>query len=190
MHATAWICALLSTAALFASERMNVSICNPGHLSESAVVRAEAQTAAVFHSMGIEIVWAKCGAGPASEEAAHQHWFTIRLRGDRPPETPGPASLELLGRAFVSAGRAGYLADVYYKAVQSLASRAQIDAEAVIGCVMVHELGHLLLGPGHVSDGIMRAAWTAKDMEAIRQRWLKFNCTENARIRRELQDAN
>ena len=43
MHATAWIWAIPSTAALFASERMNVSIRALGHMRESEVVRAEAE---------------------------------------------------------------------------------------------------------------------------------------------------
>jgi hypothetical protein len=78
---------MLSAMALFASERMNVSVCVLGSLSKSAVMRAEAETAAVFHSMDIEIAWAKCGAGPVSDEAARQHWLTVRLRSDDNPVT-------------------------------------------------------------------------------------------------------
>ena len=186
MHATLWMGTMLSVATLFASGRIDVSICNLGHLSEAAVAKAEAEATAVFHSMGVEVVWAKCGAGPVSDDAVQQHWYTIRLRGDQPAPEPGPASLELLGRAFVSRGRPGYLADVYFARVRTLARRSEMDAAVVIGCVMAHELGHLLLGPGHVPDGIMQAAWSTKEMEAMRRRWLRFNCAEYARIRQTL----
>jgi len=69
----------------------------------------------------------------------------------------------------------------------SVAARTGADSDSVIGCVMAHELGHLLLGPGHVPDAIMRASWGTGDLEAIRRRRLVFNRAQNTVIRRELQ---
>lgn len=184
MHVTGLICLVLSTAPVFAGERMSVSVCVLGRLSEPTVVGAQAEAASLFHSMDVEIVWAKCEAGPVGEEAVEQHWFTIRLRGDRPPGTPGP---DTLGEAFFSEGQPGYVADVYYKESQALASGEQVETAALLGCVMAHELGHLLLGPGHAPDGLMRAAWGGKDLAAIRFGWLRFNRAECARIHEALQ---
>jgi hypothetical protein len=189
MNAAVWICAVLSTVTLFASERMNVSVCVPGNLRKSAVMRAQTETEVLFRFMDIEIVWSKCGSGPASVEAARQHWFTVRVRGDYAVAAPGTASLDILGRAFVSSDRPGNLADVYFRTIESLANREHIQTGVVMGCVMAHELGHLLLGPGHVHDGIMRSAWNHNDMQAIRVRCLRFDNAENDRIRRELLDA-
>ena len=186
MNVAPWTCMLLSIAALTGDETIHVAVCNPGHLPDGSVRRAEASLSAVFHRVGVEVVQAKCGSGPVSEEAMSRHWFTIRLRADRPPSTPSPVSLDMLGRAFVGP-EGGYMADVYYRVVQSLAARTGSDADAVIGCVMAHELGHLLLGPGHVPDGIMRASWSTGDLEAIRKRWLLFDRAQNAGIRRELR---
>jgi hypothetical protein len=44
------------------------------------------------------------------------------------------------------------------------------DAGVLLGFVMAHELGHVLLGAGHTPDGVMQAAWG--EMYALRQRWL------------------
>jgi hypothetical protein len=189
MRAAAWVCAVLSAAPILASERMNVSVCPLGRLRDSAVVGAEAAAAGLFHSMDIDIVWARCDAGPVGEEATRQHWFTIRLRDDRPPGAPTSASLDTLGEAFFSDDQAGYLAEVYYRAGQDLASSEQMAPSALLGCVMAHELGHLLLGPGHAPGGIMRAGWNATDLDAIRRGSLKFNAAESARIRQKLQDS-
>jgi hypothetical protein len=52
---------------------------------------------------------------------------------------------------------------------------------------MAHELGHLLLGPGHVPGGIMRAGWKSGDLDAVRKRSLKFNPAQSARIREALR---
>jgi hypothetical protein len=49
-----------------------------------------------------------------------------------------------------------------------------------------HELGHLLMGPGHRANGIMRAAWGRKELEALHQRRLKFQQAEWAAIMRTL----
>jgi hypothetical protein len=158
-----------------------------GRLSKNVMAGAEAEAAALFHSMDIEIVWARCEAAPIGEEAAQQHWFTIRLR-DGGPVVTGPASLDTLGEAFFSDDQGSYVADVYYQASQALASRQQVEPAALLGYVMAHELGHLLLGPGHAPNGIMRAAWDSKDLEAIRYGSLKFTGAESARIHKVLQD--
>jgi hypothetical protein len=79
------------------------------------------------------------------------------------------------------------MADAYYQAIEAFAVRYQGDAGVVLGLVMAHEIGHLLLGPGHVPDGVMRSAWSRREMEAVRRRWLTFNQREAPRIRRELQ---
>jgi len=182
-----WVCAIFCAGLLPAGETMHVAICNPGHFSDATVRGAEAETGAIFQHAGVDVVWAKCGSGPVSEQAAIGHWFTIRLRGDKAVAgEPGLASPAIMGRAFVSGGQPGYLADVYVEAVRAFSAQTGANDRAAIGCVMAHELGHLLLGPGHEEEGIMRAPWSRTDAAAITQRWLRFNWAENARIRQAL----
>jgi len=188
MRAAVWICAVLSAGSLFACERMTVSVCNVGRLSDAVVARTEATAEALFRSIDVEIVWAKCEDAPLGEEAAQQHWFTIRLRGEGLMAPVGPASLDTLGEAFLSDDQSGYLAEVYDKPVEELAFRRDVDAATLLAFVTAHEIGHLLLGPGHAPDGIMRASWEARDMDAIRKGWLKFNGAEAARIRQVLRE--
>ena len=61
------------------------------------------------------------------------------------------------------------------------------DSGVLLGFVMAHELGHLLLGAGHTPNGVMQAAWSQKQMDALRQRWLRFTEEGAARIRRALE---
>jgi hypothetical protein len=188
MRAAVWMWAAVSTAPLWAGERMTVSVCILGRLGEATVARAEAETAAVFRFADVETVWAKCEDAPLGAEAAEQHWFTLRLRGDGPVATADSGMLDTLGEAFFAdENQPGYVADVYYKGAQALAYREQMEPGVLLGCVMAHEIGHLLLGPGHAPDGIMRAAWEARDLDAIRKGWLKFNGAESARIRQVLR---
>lgn len=53
---------------------------------------------------------------------------------------------------------------------------------------MAHELGHLILGPGHSIDGVMRATWRRKQLDALDKRWLKFTEEDAARLRHGLDD--
>lgn len=186
MNKKALIFAIFSAAALSAGVKMNVSVCNLGDLPPSIVARAEAQAAAVFSSIDIEVVWTECGSGPASQKAASERWFTVRLRSDAAPKMAGPSSLDAMGRAYVTDEYRGNLADAYYRTVKSAAVASDSDPGALLGCVIAHELGHLLLGPGHVPGGIMRAGWKSADLDAVRKRALKFNSAQSERIRTEL----
>ena len=178
---------LCSAEFLFAGQQMNVSVCNLDNVRESVVASAKAETEAVYRSAGVGIVWRDCGEFSSLASQALEPWFVIRLRTDKPPRTVGPLSLDVMGRAFVPDTGAGYMADAYYQAIQALAGRYQGDAGVLLGFVMAHELGHLLLGPGHAADGVMRSAWSRREMQALRQRWLTFSKREAPRIRRELQ---
>ena len=179
--------ALFSSIALYAGENMNVSLCNLGQLPGTVVAHAQEEASAVFRAIDVEIVWRECGEGPGSEEAARAHWYTIRLRSDAPPRFAGSRSLDAMGFAYVTAQVPGNMADAYYKAVEWVAGGNTSDAAALLGCVMAHELGHLLLGPGHVPNGIMRPAWKSQDVNAVRKRWLTFNAAQTARIHATLQ---
>jgi hypothetical protein len=179
-----------SVGCLFGVERMNVSVCNLGNLSEALVAQAEVEAAHVFRTIGIEVVWAKCGdeVGPGASDVESR--FMIRLRNDRPPETWGPVSLDLMGRAYVKAPGEGRMADVFFKMVSAFADRHQTGAEVLLGCVIAHEIGHLLLGPGHSTSGIMRSPWRSSDTIALNRRWLQFTGPQRAEILLRLRDIN
>jgi hypothetical protein len=165
---------LCSVELLTAGQHMNVALCNPDGIRESIVVGSKAETELVFGSAGVTIVWRDCGTFPSAAQQTRDPWFIVRLRIDKPPKTVGPASLDVMGKAFVDEHGGGYMADAYFQAVQETSERHQGDPGVLLGFVVAHELGHLLLGPGHTSNGVMQAAWGEKQMDDLRQRWLRF----------------
>lgn len=101
----------------------------------------------------------------------------VRAACARPPE-PGELAVRLvrspkrdpntrtLGTALIdtSTGR-GTLATVYVDRVTTMARQGRHDQWAMIGSVMAHEIGHLLLGSNSHSDtGLMREMWTVRDL--------------------------
>jgi hypothetical protein len=187
MRAAIWLCAVVCTTPTFAAERMSVSVCTEGHPGARLVAEAESEAAAVFRSVDVEIAWTQCRSAPIGEEAARQHWFTVRLRTGKPFFTTPMLSLDTLGEAFFADDQPAYLAEVYYEAAQQFASLRGVDPGVLLGCVMAHELGHLLLGPGHARHGIMRQAWNSLELDEMRFGRLKFDSAESDQIRKVLE---
>ena len=179
--------ALCSVELLAAGQQMNVAVCNLDGVSEPIVVKAKAETDLVFRSAGVTIVWRDCDTFPTAAELEREPWFIVRLRTGKPPLTAGPASLDVMGKAFVEDHGGGTMADAYFQAIQARSEHHQGDSGLLLGFVMAHELGHLLLGPGHTPEGVMQAAWGQKQMDALRQRWLRFTEKGATRIRRALE---
>jgi hypothetical protein len=80
------------------------------------------------------------------------------------------------------------LANIYYEDASSLAARTGYSLHHIVGCVMAHELGHLLLGPGsHAETGIMKAHWGAAELRLIVGSGLHFTPQQAKLIRAEAQ---
>jgi len=68
--------------------------------------------------------------------------------------------------------------------VMETARKADLSIPEVLGHVIAHELGHILLGPGaHSRSGIMRASL---DLEWLRIGGLWFTASEARAIREKL----
>ena len=181
MSSKALVSVVCSTMTVFAAERMSIAVCNLGDVPERTVAGAESVVEAIFNPLRIEVAWNGC------EELGAGVNITLRLRSDRPAGSERADSLDVMGMAFTAAGVAGNRADAYFGAIEGFARRHQVDPAEVLGYVVAHELGHLLLGPGHSPGSIMSAAWNDKTLEAARQRWLTFNQAQRTTIHRELR---
>jgi hypothetical protein len=75
--------------------------------------------------------------------------------------------------------------------VQALAHTSGVRTETLLGFVIAHELGHLLLGPhAHKGHGLMRPVWTRTDLaNGVAQGQFRFSALEGECIRRHLQES-
>jgi hypothetical protein len=82
---------------------------------------------------------------------------------------------EVFGVAFLSAEGTGCYSDVFYDRAMELHANWNVDLADILGNVMAHELGHLLLGSNsHASMGIMRAHWQGEDLRRLSRGNLLF----------------
>jgi hypothetical protein len=136
---------------------------------------------AIFAKAGIEAMWRECGAGCDTAPAAAEVLVRIARGGSR----SGP---EPLGYSLVDgAARGGVLATLYADRIRELAARVGIDDGVLLGRAMAHEIGHMLLGTSaHARSGLMRAQWSARELEDDRAiDWL-FSNGEASTMRRTI----
>ena len=94
---------------------------------------------------------------------------------------------EVFGLAFLSAEGTGCYSDVFYDRATELQSAWNVDLSDILGSVMAHELGHLLLGSNaHASAGIMEARWKDEELNRMARGNLLFTAEQANNMRAKL----
>src|SRR5262249_48328918 len=79
---------------------------------------------------------------------------------------------------------------VSYAHIEQRAIRDNFSSElpVIMGCVMAHELGHLLLGdPSHSSSGIMQPLWGREQIRQALIGGLKFTKEQASRLQKNVR---
>lgn len=168
--------------------QITIGIYDYAHSKPGIVQEAERIAAAILSKAGVDAVWLECPTDEASPrtpacaslEPTH---ITLRL-------LPEPMSRHLRlshGDALGFAALGVQLscdAWVFYDRVDDFALKQQLTLERLLGAVIAHELGHLLLGENaHARTGLMHAYWPRSELLAIEFEWLAFSDAECERIR-------
>lgn len=144
-----------------------VGVYNYAHASPSTLAGAEHEAARILGLAGVRVLWLDCRT---SESATESH--------SPCQKSVGPAYIEMriLAQPLKNIFRddpMGFavppaMANVYYQRAMLFVrgDASAFASQTILGCVMAHEIGHLLLGPNCHSDlGIMRATWEREDMQ-------------------------
>lgn len=166
----------------------------PGVFSRQTLRSAGQEAQQIYREAGIETVWLLCspsGEDPEEDAGCHQ------------PHNPGDLDLRIVppsmekgfpmpdssyGSAiFDQDGRPTTHAYVFYGRVEKRAKEVPCTAARLLGHVMAHEVGHLLLGRRHAPRGLMSAKWDDKALGAATRGWLSFGTDEAARLQAEVR---
>jgi hypothetical protein len=94
---------------------------------------------------------------------------------------------EVFGLAFLSSEDTGCYSDVFYDRATELQSAWNVALSDILGNVMAHELGHLLLGSNaHASAGIMQARWKDEEVNRMARGNLLFSAEQANSMRTKL----
>ena len=155
--ATAWTLAGRVAEAQVAPLPLSVAIHDYAALPPPVVERAKGVAATIYGRIGVSVTWlekSQVGAELPTNPAAcpdsptpliHLRLFGRSLHSRRPPGHLG----------FAVSG--GALASVLVERVKHVAKSESVDVGDLLGAIMAHEIGHLLLPPDSHSPGVMAA---------------------------------
>lgn len=128
---------------------------NYSELSSKSLAKAEAEASRIYANAGLRTEWLHDGA-TSSEPGRALHLTVIVLSPEMAARmiAASPVVNNALGRA----ARATSRAYIFYDRVEALSIHRQIAVNSILGKVIAHELGHLILPEySHSAAGIMRA---------------------------------
>jgi len=147
--------------------------------------RAEDEATYILGRAGVQADWLVCFdvAGPAEVQDG------CRKRTDSEHiciliESHAVAQpVRTLAFAPLTLGIQGEYATILYDRILRLADSPGTSLSVVLGCVIAHEIGHVLLGANsHSPEGVMSAAWSQHDLTRAGQRRLGFSQDESCRL--------
>ena len=127
-----------------------INVYNDAQVSGKVLTQAEQEATRIFRQAGVDNVWVECQSlkpdlnrKPECDSPAGPRHLALRI-------VPWSSNLRdsVFGIAFLSVEGEGTYSDVFYDAVQKLHQDWHASLSAVLGHVMAHEVGHLLI-PGH-----------------------------------------
>jgi len=174
--------------------QVTVSVFSDVPASPELLVRAEQRAQKIFSISGVDIDWVDCTRANASD-------------GDSDPactKTSGPDDLVLritshvstvssdaFGVAFLGSDGRGRYADVFWNRAQELGATSNQSVDRILGTVIAHELGHLLLGlNSHSVTGLMRARWGNDELRCLDMGTLVFLPEQGKRMRARIVDTS
>jgi hypothetical protein len=164
------------------------------HLDRSVVMNAREVATDIFKESGIETEWFDCRASLECDLHAEGVQFRLIIQSQVENvvkdhlQARNLAETHTLGFA-IPCNRAdeACLFYIFYSPINSLASQYGANTGSILGQVMVHEIGHALLGPdAHSRTGIMQPKFPIQGMD----RFLDFSDRESKRVRDQLSMRN
>ncbi len=164
--------------------RITILVYDYAGVQAETLMKAEQETSRIFRHSGVNITWRPCRipASSAPLECPDPNPMTPALRlvprfqlvGDR-------VHAEAMGYS------TGDFATVSVEFAQRLEESGVAQLPQILGHIVAHEIGHLLLpGQRHSVSGIMRARWSSNEWRLLRQGELNFAPEQSRFLRAEL----
>ena len=169
---------------------LTVRLYNLAEVPEAEFARALEEATEIFGRIGVRPAWLHC-AGPAADAACNEvHGpSVVNLRLMSADALPEDLPKGIFGFALMSqkGGFAAY-ANVYFGRVSQISDGRKYRRDVLLGAMISHELGHLLLGVNsHSKAGLMTLPWTPKVLTAADQGTLVFSKREASKIRKAVE---
>ena len=156
--------------------QVTVSVYNDAGVPSAVLDQAEERGTGIFSRAGMDLAWINCSQSATDQPVSGcarvegpEHLVILII-----PHMAGANVDGKFGLSFLGAGGIGRYSDVFWDKIQELGND-NVEEWAVLGSVMAHEIGHLMLGShSHAISGIMRAQWNRNELRHIAMGTLRF----------------
>jgi hypothetical protein len=150
-------------------------------VSAHTLRQALQETSRIFDGLGITLVWL------AGEELPTG---SVIIRIVATPLGRTSRNVHVMGIAARSKEARGHVATLFYHRIDDFGRLFRLDVSQMLGHVMAHEMGHLLLPYGsHAAAGLMKAGWDKQQALLAAMGNLTFEDNQAALIRGRLRNA-
>jgi hypothetical protein len=164
------------------SDAVRVRIIDEASVEQAVLNEALGEAIRIYRSLSIEFVWMH------AEDRMHEREFIIKIV--RKSLGGSTATDRALGITPMSGDHGGHHSWLFYQRIEDRAKVLTLSCGALLGAVLAHEIGHLLLPKDSNSDsGLMRRTWDRQYMQRAMWGVLKFSPKEEALIRSKLQNS-
>jgi hypothetical protein len=161
-----------------AASAITVAIYDDAQLSPRVLADAEDEATRIYQKAGIPLLWIGCNRpkmDAKSDSRCQDPPSPIHLNLRIVPHAL-KSSDDIFGVAFLSPEGTGAYSDVFYDSVEQLDRDWHVGIALVLGHVMAHEVGHLILGPNaHSREGIMCPSWRVDELHRASMGTLLFS---------------
>ena len=160
---------------------------------DAASIEKSIQAAAdALRRSGVETAWERCAtpvspvSDPSCELRADKLVIQLRLH-DRAGAKKLRPGFDQFGYAVVPQQGLGVVAGIYVDRVKRLVAEQGLNLSPVLGRLMAHEIGHLLLGPqSHSRSGIMTRRWKERELRLAVTGALHFTQPQSVEMRQQV----
>jgi len=169
---------------------ITISVYDYANVPVELLGAAEEDARRIFRQAGVDTVWATCLPKPEKVvadcyivDATH----LIMKILPRAISAQARDRSDVLGTALVDEKGVGYYVYVFYDNVRRVAEDRELG-HTLLGDVLAHEIGHLLLGSNsHSVSGIMSAHWYGGELRRISEGAMLFTPSQSRTLRERLE---
>jgi hypothetical protein len=172
-----------ATATKALRTEVHISVYNDAGVPTELLAAAEVQVHRIFQRAGVETLWGNCSRGAQNTQPAGCHvvgsnYLVLKIL----PRAMGAQvrdRTDVLGTATLDERGVGFYGYAFYDRIQRMAEERRL-AHALLGHVLAHEIGHLLLrSNSHSVSGIMSARWTGEELRRLSEGGMFFTPLES-----------
>lgn len=174
-------------------KQITIRIHNYAQVESGDLIKAERIAHDILQKAGVEAVWLECSGDqiPPKEPPCQTPMGPTDLTLNMLPRSMSDRfhlRADAFGVALEDAeGGLAFRAWIFCDLVKDAAAQGRLTRSVLLGTVIAHELGHLLLSTNsHSAFGLMQANWSGKELLAVEHRAMYFSSSERKRIRQAM----